>query len=164
MLDRDLQRRILLALREPYPSFGDDLLQPAVFECSEETMNRQLAYLHGHELITGKWALGYRAIDAYCTDVRLTSKGIDLLEDDGGISAVLGVVTVKLHSDTLLALVEQRIQDSDLPVQEKSRMRDQLRGLSTAAIKHLTLRLLDKALDQGPQAIQWLEKALRNIA
>ncbi len=43
---------------------------------------------------------------------RITAKSIDLLEDDGGVSAILGVVTAKLHEDTIrnLVLAEVKLQ------------------------------------------------------
>ena len=43
---------------------------------------------------------------------RITAKGIDFLEDDGGLSAILGVVTVKLHADTLREMLAKKIDAS----------------------------------------------------
>ena len=53
---------------------------------------------------------------------------------------------------------------SDLPAPEKKRLSDQLRALPAEATKHLTLRLLDKAMEAGPQAMQWLEAYLRSLS
>jgi hypothetical protein len=41
---------------------------------------------------------------------RITAKGTYSLADGGGLSAVLGVVTVKLHEDTLKELIGVRIE------------------------------------------------------
>ena len=44
--------------------------------------------------------------------------------DDGGLSAILGVVTVKLHSDTIQALLNTKIDQADIPPEEKSKLKD----------------------------------------
>ena len=82
---------------------------------------------------------------------------MDFLADDGGLSAILGVVTVKLHEDTLKELIGQRIAESDLPASEKSRLVDQLKSLPGYTIKHLTLKLVDAGLESWPIAVQAIE-------
>ena len=49
----------------------------------------------------------------------ITAKGLDFLEDDGGLSAILGAITVKLDPDDLRALIAARIEESDLPTRTK---------------------------------------------
>jgi hypothetical protein len=44
----------------------------------------------------------------------LTGHGLGLLEDEGGLTAILGVVIVKLHAETTRDLIAARIQDSNL--------------------------------------------------
>ena len=46
--------------------------------------------------------------------------GIDFLTDDGGLSAILGVVTVKLHSDTIQALIAAKIDQAEISDSEKA--------------------------------------------
>jgi hypothetical protein len=79
---------------------------------------------------------------------------MDFLADDGGLSSILGVVTVKLHEDTLKQLIGQRITESDLPAPEKSKLLEQLKTLPGEAIKHLTLKLVDAGLANWPIAVQ----------
>lgn len=87
----------------------------------------------------------------------ITAKGMGFLTDDGGLSPILDVVTVKLHEDTLKELIGQRIAESDLPAPEKSRLLDQLKSLPGETIKHLTLKLVDVGLSNRPAALQAIE-------
>ncbi len=70
-----------------------------------------LVYLEEHKLIE---AVLYRSGTGFERVIlaRITAEGIDLLEDDGGLSAILGVVTAKLHEDTIrnLVLAEVKLQ------------------------------------------------------
>lgn len=90
----------------------------------------------------------------------ITHRGLDFLADDGGLSAVLGVVTVRLHDDTIKALVATKIHESNLPEPEKKRYLDQLRELPAETTKHLVLKLVDLGLEQGPKAIETIGKWL----
>lgn len=78
---------------------------------------------------------------------RLTHKGFDFIQDGGGLGAILDVVTVKLHEDTLKAIIESKLLASDLPEPEKKRFLSQLRELAGEATKHLALKLLDAGMD-----------------
>src|ERR1700689_3844572 len=101
LFDRELQHRLLLKLREGYPR---TLLQIAGDEAEPAAMMRNMAYLNEHALCNaivkenGRGQMEFRG-------AALTAKGIDFLEDDGGLSAILGVVTVKLHADTIRDLI-----------------------------------------------------------
>lgn len=88
---------------------------------------------------------------------------MDFLADDGGLSAILGVVTIKLHDDTIKALIEGRILQSDLPEPEKKRFLAQLRELPAETTKHLVLKLVDLGLDKAPTAIETIGTFLKNL-
>lgn len=90
----------------------------------------------------------------------ITAKGMDFLADDGGLSAVLGVVTIKLHDDTIKALIEARILASSLPEPEKKRLIDRLRELRAETTKHLVLKLVDLGLDKSQEAIELIGNIL----
>lgn len=81
---------------------------------------------------------------------------MDFLADDGGLSAILGTVTVRLHADTIRDLIETRISESDAPIEEKRRMIDTLKAMPEEGLKHLTTRLIDFGLGQSPGAWQAL--------
>jgi hypothetical protein len=90
----------------------------------------------------------------------ITARGLDFLADDGGLSALLGTVTVKLHADTLRDLIESRIARADMPEAEKKRITDHLRALPAEALKTVTTRLVEAGLDTLPNAIPLLKTLL----
>jgi hypothetical protein len=89
---------------------------------------------------------------------RITAKGMDFLADDGGVSAILGVVTVKPHEDMLKELIGVRIEESELSTPEKARLIDQLKSLPAEAIEHHSLELIDAGLANWPVALHAIEQ------
>ena len=51
---------------------------------------------------------------------KITEAGIDFMLDDGGLSAILHVQTVKIHPDSIKALLEERVRASALTDSDKS--------------------------------------------
>ncbi|WP_054075008.1 MULTISPECIES: hypothetical protein [Comamonas] len=155
-LDRKLQRTLLQKLADQYPATVS--VQGWEAELPGSAVN--LAYLHEHGLCEAKFsqALSEKAPRAF--SARATAKGMDFLADDGGLSAILGVVTIKLHDDTIKSLIESKILESDLPEPEKKRFLDQLRELPGEATKHLVLKLVDLGLEKAPTAIEVIGKVL----
>jgi hypothetical protein len=157
ILDRDLQRVLLNALANAYP----EELDVAALGFPEPDASANLKYLAEHGLVkllarTGDMVgMAYRVFSA-----EITAKGLDFLANDGGLSAILDTVTVKLHADTLRELLEPHIAASALPAAEKSKIMEHLRQLPAEAMKHLTKRLLDAALERLPDAIPLLQKWL----
>lgn len=81
---------------------------------------------------------------------RITAKGVDYLEIDGGLSAVLDTVTVRLHADTIRDLIEAKIiESSTIPEEEKPALREAIKGMKEEGLKQLTTRLISFGLDQG---------------
>lgn len=161
-LDRDLQRTILKALAERYPdrvdwaaiaSWHPEHNMPG----HEGELLANLDYLAEHQLIK-LFRPAY--LEGKGTDASITARGLDFLADDGGLSAILGVVTIKLHDDTLKDLIEAKILASDLSRPDKRRWIDQLQSLPAETTKHLVLRLVDMGLASGPTAIVAIGKFL----
>lgn len=162
-LDRALQKRILEAGAAAYPFPAPHGLY---FELSEsetkERVDANLCYLAEHGLIRKCIELtgdGY-ALPTH-NGIQCTKSGMDFIADDGGLSAVLGVLTIKIHEDTLREILERKILESDAPPEEKSRLAQAVKGLSAEAIKHLTLKLLDEGLASLPGAIALIGTYLR---
>ena len=80
-------------------------------------IHANLIYLQEHQLIDGTLVNGNMEI----WNPGITAKGLDFLEDDGGLSAILGAITVKLDPDDLRALIAARIEESDLPTEQRLR-------------------------------------------
>lgn len=160
-LDRKLQHEILQRLADAFPNDAMHAFREIEKTCDEETLVANMLYLEEHGLIVSgiSRALGGEAI-INTGQLRATSRGMDFLLDDGGLSAVLGVVTIKLHDDTLKSLIEARILQSDLSQPDKKKYLDALRELPAETTKHLVLKLVDMGLAAGPAAIAAIGKIL----
>jgi hypothetical protein len=151
-LDRELQLIILRKAADAFPDADRKFLTTSYSE-EEDTKNVANAlYLEEHGLLDAGLK---RGLNGHFSShgMKITARGLDFLADDGGLSAVLGVVTIKFHEDTLLSLIGDRIEQSDLPPVEKKKWTDALRSLPAETIKHLTMKLLDKGLENLPAAI-----------
>ncbi|MCP9270383.1 hypothetical protein M5U04_20480 [Xenorhabdus sp. XENO-1] len=90
----------------------------------------------------------------------ITEKGIDFLLDDGGLSAILKVQTIRIHSDSIKAL-EELIINSDTNADMKSSLKSKLRELPATAITHLMNTLLTQGVVNLPAAFQIIQKFLQ---
>lgn len=126
-LDRRRQLELLLELRDEYPHQkfyilkGDDAGR-------RESVN--LHYLLEHGLVEGKVQFSGTGDKSARWAVRTTHQGLDFLADDGGLGAILGIVTVKLHDDTVRDILMAQV-DSDATKDEtaKAKLKDTIRGL-----------------------------------
>lgn len=143
-LDRELQRKILEKMSEIYPSPYEETIQSLDTTSEKSKIGANISYLVEHKLVCiapdPKRGLCYK----------ITAKGMDFLQDDGGLSAILGTVTVRLHADTIKDLVEARIVGSAMPETEKKRFIDTIRSLPAEATRHLAMKLIDIGLDKAP--------------
>jgi hypothetical protein len=131
MMDRAVQRQILELLREHYPrsvTAAHDL------ELGTQQAAANLRYLEEHGLCKSGMKLG-EGVSVQFSQSTITAAGLDFLENDGGLSAILGVVTVKLHADTIRDLIGEKIETSSMPAEEKSKLRKVLAGLSEAGLR-----------------------------
>ena len=160
-LDRDLQREILQKLADAYPNPPREAFDQIEVMADEDTLVGNMLYLEQHGLIESgiQRALSGEAI-FNLGKLEITARGLDFLADDGGLSAILGVVTIKLHDDTLKSLIEAKILASDMPQPDKKRWTDQLRSLPAETTKHLALKLVDLGLENAPAALAAIGSAL----
>ncbi|MBD1600887.1 hypothetical protein [Pseudomonas typographi] len=164
-LDRRLQKRILEAAAEayPFPAPHGLYIELGAAE-TKERVDANLFYLAEHGLIRKCIELTSDGFALPTSNgIQCTKSGMDFLADDGGLSAVLGVVTIKIHEDTLRELLERKIRDSDIQPEEKNRLAQRLKGLSAEAIKHLTLKLLDEGVGHLPEAVALIGKYLHQL-
>ena len=145
-LDRDLQREILLSCRQAYPGWVEHTDE----EQGRDDFHANLIYLYEHKLITGTLING----NVELVRPRITATGLDFLEDDGGVSAILQTITVKIDQDDLRSLIATRVEESDLPPEEKAPLSHAMRSLPAQALRDLTTRLVNEAVDQWPGALR----------
>jgi hypothetical protein len=152
-VDRELQRSLLLAMRDCYPELLYEL--PATIDAAKPRVDTNLFYLEEHGLCDSGLspnAAGYSVIRG----PRITARGLDFLADDGGLTAILGVVTVRLHADTIRDLIAVKIEALPVPAAEKSALRKILAGLPADALRAATTDLVKSGLDHLPNVAHWL--------
>lgn len=156
-LDRDYQHRLLEQLAESYPRPHDvrELLRGLEGE-EEAKYLANMIYLDEHGLIESSIQFG---LDDHASIglPRITHRGMDFLADDGGLSAILGVVTVKLHADSIRELIASKVDSAQIPPAEKSKLKQHLATLSAEAMKTLAKSLVEKGLQNVPDVVHWLQ-------
>lgn len=154
---RALQREMLEHLRDHYPNESSDVLSlgDPKYCAGNLYYLRELGLVR---LVEGQFMDGTR----HLSSATITAKGIDFIEDDGGVSALLGTVTIKLHEDTLRRLIESKVKASDAPEDQKTGLLQAIREAPGDAIKHLTEKLLDLGLENAPKAIPLIQTLLQS--
>lgn len=164
MLNRELQKELLEILRSEFPDpfispceiFGEDLEKEAEFN---------LHYLQEHGLVrlelSNSKQVGTLTYPIFCASI--TGKGIDFLENDGGLTAILGVVTIKFHQDTLSELETMIQLDKTLPEAEKVTLLQKLRSLPEEGAKTLVQELVKAGLQKAPDGWNTAIHYLNNI-
>ena len=163
--DRTMQKDILSYLYDIHPNSPEHERLNAISDemGNYDSLISNLIYLQGHGLIKVEFNSrigGKRQVNVHRTEI--TSKGIDFIRDDGGLGAILNVVNVRLHSDTLNKL-ESIISASNAPAEDKVKLTSTLRKLPEDAIKHLNLKLLDMGLARLPDAFHAIQTAMQNL-
>lgn len=93
---------------------------------------------------------------------RITATGLDFIADDGGLSAILGVVTVKLHEDTIKELMIAKIEQSQADPSVKGNLIARLKSLPADAMKELSMAAVRHGIENLPNAVQWLQTLLHS--
>ena len=159
-LDRALQNEILQRMASAYPAAVDFSGQNG--ERSFSDIHATLAYLDEHRL--AKLTLERYLDNSIQTFTgRITGKGLDFLADDGGLGAILDVVTVKLHHDTVRDLLVARVQESTADDSVKGQMVSALKNLPAATMQRVAQQAIDAGLRQLPNVAQWVQSALAAI-
>jgi len=158
-LNRHLQHALLEELRDFYPRRSQSAYQLDGYTQVECIGN--LIYLEEQGLVDSGVNVGYHSGSGTITQARITAKGMDFLEHDGGLGAMLAVVTVKLHEDTLRQLIEAKVQASDLPAEQKSGILKALREAPSEITKQLITKLVDLGMENAPKAISLIQTLLQ---
>lgn len=152
-INRELQRNLLLAMRDRYPN---RLHQPTIpGDVTVSAFHANLLYLEEHGLCEaglGETMSGYFNLSG----AKITARGLDFLADDGGLSAILGVVTVRLHADTIRDLIAAKIEASTIPEPEKASLKKRLAALPEMALGVAAKDLVRQGLDHLPDVVHWV--------
>jgi hypothetical protein len=150
-IDRTIQREILEFLADAYPDTPRDMSEYLREKYSKVQLIANCVYLEGHSLIKN----GYQQTKTNTPQwvnllpFEITSAGIDFLADDGGLSAILGVLTVKLDASSIKALVLNHIDQTENVSHEE---RSQLKSLLLTAGDQTMRKLVDMLIETGLKA------------
>lgn len=151
-IDREFQRNFLERLKEDISVSHFFSYRRSDGKLLNEFEN--VLYLADHGLVECRYDQPIDDDVFVPYSVRITAKGIDLLEDDGGLSAILGTVTIKFHDDTLRSLLLLKVSEMEISDSRKRAVSEMIRQLSSDCIRDLILRLLDKGIDFLPAALR----------
>jgi len=160
-IDRELQLKLLSGLSGAYPDRYDFRrivdLAPQGTPANKITSN--LKYLEDHGLVAltvfKDISRGMQVVSA-----NITAKGLDFLADDGGLTAVLGVVTVKLHADTIKDLVIAKIQSSEAKPSVKEDLISTIKKLPARGLEKLLFAGFEKGIGAVPNVVEWAKNML----
>ncbi|HCO54679.1 MAG TPA: hypothetical protein DIT93_06630 [Pelagibacterium sp.] len=153
LLDRDFQRYLLNELAGLYPQSAD--IKRSFGDQTDNRLLVNLQYLHEHGLVDFKFT-EFMSREIQMHSAKVTARGMDFLADDGGLSAILNVVTVKLHDDTIRDLLINRIDQAPGDPTVKAKLIDRIKSLPAEALGKLTMDGLDAAMAKAPDLLSLL--------
>ncbi len=92
-LNRAMQLEILRCLRDAYP----EVIEVRTIPGSDDAdFQGNLFYLTEHDLVASEAVRDFPEKEIFTAQI--TAKGLDFLEDDGGLGAILGKITVRFDA------------------------------------------------------------------
>jgi hypothetical protein len=145
-LDRTMQYEILTQLSDIYPS---DFMVNDLTLSVKEDLQSNLFYLSEHNLIEPVINRTGNNVNPTPTIItaKITAKGLDFLEADGGISAILSTITVKFDAENIRSLIHDKIMSSELPPEKKMTLVKKLKEFSGEVLKTVALKLIEQGLE-----------------
>lgn len=150
-IDRTLQNHVLHFLKSHYDNFIEDRLIYDVCINGTELLDLNEQFVLFPKIKVDMATLKHLRENLIYLSAHglLEQKGIDFIEDDGGLSAILNVSTVKLHPSSVELLISV-IDGSSLNPSDKQKMIDQLKSLPADAIKQILTELVNKGVSYLP--------------
>ncbi len=153
-LDREYQLRILQAAADVYPQ--QLLVHGELLGRSGSEIEINCAYLEEHNFVELSW-VGSPNSGRVVVSVAATAAGIDYLKNDGGVGAILNVMTVRLDTDTVKQLFIERVKDVHGDRTMKDRLIERIRNLPADALKAMTQTALSAGLKSLPNSLALFE-------
>lgn len=157
LINRAVQKEILEAAGSTYPD-------PAPFDLMREiapgnVLKVNAKYLEEHGFLQVMWR-NTGDPDVPFGPTKIKAAGIDFLADDGGITAIKGTLTVRLHEDSIRALLIQQITESAEDDTVKGKLIEQLKNLPSQAVAQLAEKAIDAGVKAMPNAAHWVQSVL----
>lgn len=148
LLDRDLQKNILESLRDTYP---EKCNIDAFLDVTNGQHQANLFYLEEHGLIESGATRNNMDGRRQMLIAQITANGLDFIEDDGGLGAILNVVTVKMDAESIKTILESKILESELPANEKETAIHKIKSFSSDVLKSIIIKLVEKGIERPDQ-------------
>lgn len=149
-LDRAYQHELLVELAQHYPQ------RHHVRRNDGDKYVKNIHYLHELRLVEANFSQllnGTLSVNR----CKISARGLDFLQDDGGMSAILNLVTVKLHDDTIRQLLIEKVQDAQEDPTVKAELVDAIRTAPAELLKSATQKALEAGIQNLPNAVQLLQ-------
>lgn len=155
MLSREFQREFLERLAKIYPARSASIYSTKV----DHLVAANIAYLIEHGLVSAPMR------EFQDTSIRIerpviTAKGLDFLAEDGGLSAILGVVTIRMDPGMIRALIEERLADEVPDQTARQHIIAALRKAPADTMSSVIQQLATAGLSSAQSLLPLLQKAL----
>lgn len=160
LLDRNFQLELLTKLSEIYPNHLNFNASHPSNDANYPKALVNIYYLQEHGLISADSVLEQAYVSGeyvyYLSEGRITKDGLDLLAADGGLKAILNVITVKIDAMQMARLLHSF---AALNSEDKQSLLDTLKNAPRTTVEHL----ISKAVDMGWDAILGTALLTQNI-
>lgn len=156
-IERELQLKLLLKMKESYPESID--IQKEFENHNDPNLHANLFYLEEHELIEAK-AKREDVFGAPCQifRARITAKGLDFLEDDGGLSAILNKIIISFDIENIRKMLNEKIVKLSIEEEKKKTFMEKIKQMPAIVLKNVCIKLIEKGIENLPEIITNLTK------
>ena len=158
----DIYREILTALNKSYPAPASaNGIYQALEKFDKKEVVQEIAHLKEIGLVDAALHITSDGTNTVTLlRAKITAAGRDFLKADGGISAQIGVVTIRIHADSIRDLINAHIEAAELDATAKAKIKEAVKNLPAQTLQEVVTGLVQRGLAQAPNAIQWLQTSL----
>jgi hypothetical protein len=159
-LDRELQLSILTELKKHYPN--EHAVELLLCYQQERSFNANILYLEEYGLVAGS-IVRHTGQDNFGPEMvmsRITAAGLDFLEDDGGLCAILNPIPVRIDRADLQDLIVAHLCTNEFPQETKNDILAALHALPNEHMQQFCKKLIAHGLEKAPDAVELLQQHL----
>lgn len=168
-VNRSLQYELLTYLADLHPygiRLDDRDIRSQFGRHGEQALHSTAIYLEEHGLVrSGLKRFGNLPGEGYeaMEPCEITARGIDFISDDGGLGAILNMITVKLDAEQWRELLAAKVEQLPIRPEEKGELAKTIRGLPAKALERVFEKLLDWSVDHAHDALPALRAVLAAV-
>lgn len=162
IIDKEIINKILNTFKEHIDDEYDEKYGGFyLWKYMEQTKKneRHLVYLIEHGLCKVYYQKSLEQELYFAAPMSLTSKGIDYLSENGGLTAQEKTITIRFEEDTIKKLIEAKIESMNATEKEKHSLKQYLKSLSGKILEEKVLALVSLGINHIPDLTGWLGKS-----